>query len=185
MSPSQIRMWTGEGCYEGFLMGCGCQVCDPRTPSPLHTRESVSSSFMSNNNNKKILYPGVLLVSSVCCVFAHLQNIQHCLACPSVCVLVYVRLCLHFSHPNAICSFPIHPFKSWRRQRCGHSRGAEQKTELRCSPSVLLPSCYSSYPPQSLSPVPPPAWCPPRGGAGPVRASRCPCISCAEWRPGP
>lgn len=136
-------------------MGCGCQVCDPQTPSPLHTRESVS--FTPNNNNNKIFYPGVLLVSSVCCVFAHLQNIQRFLAAPSVCVLVYVRLRLHFSHPNAICSFPIHSVKSWRRRRCGRWRGAERKIELRRSPPVLLPSCYSSYPPQSLSPVPPPA----------------------------
>lgn len=53
----------------------------------------MSSLFMSY---KKIFYPRVLVVSSVCCVFAHLQNIQYCLACPSVCVLLFICLCLRF-----------------------------------------------------------------------------------------
>ncbi len=53
--------------------------------------KSMSSLFMLY---KKIFYPRVLVVSSACCVFAHLQNIQHCLACPSVCVLLFVCLCL-------------------------------------------------------------------------------------------
>lgn len=55
--------------------------------------ESMSSLFMLY---KKIFYPRVLVVSSVCCVFALLQNIQYCLACPSVCVLLIVCLCLRF-----------------------------------------------------------------------------------------
>lgn len=68
----------------------------PRLPSCTRAKragKSMSSMFMLY---KKIFYPRVLVVSSVCCVFAHLQNIQYCLACPSVCVLLFVCLCLRF-----------------------------------------------------------------------------------------
>lgn len=80
-------------------MGGGCQVflffCDRgHLPSStvLHVcRESRKSQCRSLFVlYKKIFYPRVLVVSSVCCVFAHLQNIQNCLACPSVCVLLFV-----------------------------------------------------------------------------------------------
>lgn len=51
----------------------------------------MSSLFMLY---KKIFYLRVLVVSSVCCVFARLPNIQYCLACPSVCVPLFFCLCL-------------------------------------------------------------------------------------------
>lgn len=53
----------------------------------------MSSSFVLY---KKIFYPRVLVVSSACCVFARLQSIQYCLACASVCVVLFVCLCLRF-----------------------------------------------------------------------------------------
>lgn len=146
--------------------------------------ESMSCLFVLY---KKIFYPRVLVVSSVCCVFACLQNIQNCLACPSVCVLFSVCLfaisvCVFCIQTPSACFLFIRPHvTSWR---CGRWRCAEWKTE-RPPPSTPLESHYSFCSPPSLSPAPPPAWGLPRGGAGPVRASRCPCISCAGWRPGP
>lgn len=154
----------------------------------LHARreragESVSSSFASSpvqEFSSSVVCAACLHICKTHSTVWHVHQFVYSSLSVSVC-----GFCLCFSYPNAICLFPIHPFKSWQQRRCGHWQGAEWKTELRRSPSVLLSSYYSFYPPQSLSPVPPPAWCLPRGGAGPVRASRCPCISCAEWRPGP
>lgn len=119
--------WCRLGRTGRITVGGGCQVflffCDRgHLPSStvLHVcRESRKSQCRSLFVlYKKIFYPRVLVVSSVCCVFAHLQNIQNCLACPSVCVLLFVlsvfavSVCVFFffSYPNAICLFPIHPF---------------------------------------------------------------------------
>lgn len=94
---------------------------------------------------KKIFYPRLLVVSSVCCVFAHLQNIQYCLASPSVCVLLFVCLCLrflfvffHIQKPSACFLFIPSCVKSWQQRRCGHWQCAEWKTELCRSLSILL-----------------------------------------------
>lgn len=94
------------GATSRIYGGWGCQVLRSQTPSlfyhPAHVpREQESQISSSSVLYKKIFYPRVLVVSSVCCVFAlfffFLQNIQNCLACPSVCVLVFVCLCLPFS----------------------------------------------------------------------------------------
>lgn len=196
-------MQTGEGLLgattriHGWVGGLpGLRIADtfPLLPSCTcaeRAGKSMSSLFVMY---KKIFYPRVLVVSSVCCcVFAHLQSIQYCLACPSVCVLLFVCLCLRFfcffclcfvfciQTPSACFLFIPSCVKSWQQRRCGHWQCAEWKTELCRSPSILLLSYYYSFcSPQSLSLAPPPAWGLPRGGAGPVRASRCPCISCGE-----
>lgn len=114
--------------------------------------------FCCWENNQKLF---VLFISSV----------QHCLFITSL------RFGCTFYH-MCVPLFPNHPFEPCVRG-C-----AEWKTALRCSLSTPL-SAFHFCPPQSVCCAPPPARSLPTVGAGPVRASRCPCISCAEWRPGP
>lgn len=83
-----VARFTITDTFPLLLPSCACAE---------RAGKSMSSLFMLY---KKIFYPRVLVVSSVCCVFAHLANIQYCLACLSVCVLLFVCLCLCFSNPK-------------------------------------------------------------------------------------
>lgn len=112
--------------------------------------KSMSSLFVLY---KKIFYSRVLVVSSVCCVFAHLRNIQYCLACPSVCVLLFVCLCLRFlfvffkskCHLLASCSsLPASSSGSSGAVDIGNVLGGRQSCVAPC------PSCCSPTTPSTL-----------------------------------
>lgn len=157
----------------GISGGRGCQICDHGhllSSTVLHTcRESRKVGVV-------FVHAGVFLVSSVA-VWRVAQFVYSSLSvfADSVCVF-------HIRSPSARFPFiPLSPGSSGA-VLSGNVLSGRQSCVAPC-PSRHSPTAPSAL--QSLSFAPPPAWRLRRGAAGPVRAARCPCISCAGWRPGP